>query len=69
MYIKLELQEIQESTSEMTKSAAVGYQYAIFPEIAATLSSLVCISKQRAQIRGPKKKGNRSSVTASGNLN
>lgn len=48
MYIKLELQEIQENTSEMTKSAAVGYQYAIFPEIAAILSSLVCISKQRA---------------------
>lgn len=48
MYIKLELQEIQESTSEMTNSAAVGYQYAIFPEIAATLRSLVCISKQKA---------------------
>lgn len=48
MCIKLELQEIQESTSEMTKSAGVGYQYAICPEIAATLRSLVCISKQRA---------------------
>ena len=48
MYIKLELWEIQESAAEMTKSAGAGYQYAICPEIAATLRPLACISKQGA---------------------
>ena len=48
MYIKLELREIQESTAEITKSAGADYQYAICPEIVATLRSLVCISKQGA---------------------